>query len=43
MMRRNHDYYRQWLHPERLAMRLIALTCAAARTSQSRAVIASKR
>lgn len=43
MMQRNHDYYRQWLHPERLAMRIVALTCAAARRPQSRAVTASKR
>jgi hypothetical protein len=49
MMERNHDYYRQWLHPERLALRLIALTSAAVRRSppraeaQSRAVIASNR
>lgn len=43
MMVRNHDYYRQWLNPERLAMRLIALTFTTARKGQSRAVTASNR
>lgn len=37
MMERNHDYYRQWLHPERLALRLIALTSAARSPARPRA------
>ena len=53
MMQRNHDYYVQWSHPERLARRIVALTAAAgqdmrpspdaASGAQSRPVIASNR